>query len=1016
MKNISRWIVISVLFYGLILAGCDKRSDVERDEVSFEALNSEEILGESSDYQNLRALMGNLTYKELLNLLDGSLKKLNALQAQGYTTSADYQTLYNILNNMYTMMLEDQAAHANDPAEGVAMSEASQALSDLVTMAAENHVGSLLNQVIRQTGPQVLTENIYPMLAYALSADDALLKGAFGGVSLGSFENEEDFRLVMRKLNGLLDSDGKYADLHDRLGDIIDAAKKNKVNNLTFGDMRDLVASLVDSLGETSEAEEDDVSSSTVGKEEVVDNVTAALDDLWNDPAFREDLLIVLAEAGDLMAVENGGDTDFGRILLVARQLLAPARRDNLRQFVTSALHGLAPSSDGETLEGLIERIAGTDTNQDGVLDTRQVYQEGIGAGLLMSVTRNMYNQDRRTAEVKTSGLRALMYMMQEANVVPHAQLFGANLLDLGPVLGMMDSPDGGTVANVTTNMAEWTVGEVVTAMKDHPDWTVYRAFDWVLYEKRYQMVLGSLPLMTFNGMVHMMTNDTIIALMTNQNALLKMKPNLVGIIDPFPAFVELAGGWAPSGEGTKADAFMNRAGTAGQRHKLFGLFAPLMQYYWDPNGDGNPADQRVGDMVKMLVLMNEIDCDAAQNPYIDYSLPYVALSSNDASFKTDASGIFMKLIDGGDQRDGGMLYYALRSHDGDSTKDGILLDKALDLIVRIVFALDSEKYVLSNGETTFNYLLRKLDIQRMDEEDINDIVTALFDGTDGDAPLIETVYKLLNNNHDPLVAIAKPVGTLLLTLAANNTGTNTSNLEALVADGQDVWPILKEMVAVEDDTEESTLGDLIDYLTKKKTDGSDNPFMRNAKILAYRILDVKHATYNAGGKLSEDVPLTGPDGLLVHLLGSDSLIAKTLDFVGLADNGLYDFGPLKDFLLAATGSPDILWTALNDGGDMLDRVMGDESLSLSFVRSLVTPVDKNGDGVKEAAVLYDILRLVDLEPALADDEFMDRVLNDVALLLTPKNPDEDPLAPGGETFKMLLKVLEFVLNNTTVK
>jgi len=251
--------------------------------------------------------------------------------------------------------------------------------------------------------------------------------------------------------------------------------------------------------------------------------------------------------------------------------------------------------------------------------------------------------------------------------------------------------------------------------------------------------------------------------------------------------------------------------------------------------------------------------------------VPGVTARGN-ATFRLDDSGEIMKLIDGGSNYDGGMLYYALRDHDGNAANDGILLDRALDMIVRIVFKLDSESSKLSNGKTTFDGLMEKLDIQAMADEDINDTVTALFDGKDGEKPLIDSAYELLMDNHDALVGITKPMGQMLVNLAAANVQEpSKANVIALIDDARTVWPILKDMVKTEGTGEESTLGDLIDYLTAENEDGSDNPLMLNGKKLAYKVLDIQDATYNPDGELTMDTPLIGKDGMMAHLLGASA-------------------------------------------------------------------------------------------------------------------------------------------------
>jgi hypothetical protein len=1038
--------MVIILFIGLALPGCGGRNNVERSDASsaLGALNSEEVLAsESGEYEDLRALIGNITYGELLTMLDGSLKKLNALQSQGATTHDDYQNLFYILSNLRTMMLEDQATYEASTEGGAedtneyAMNEASQALSELLAMMAENHVGRVLNQVIEQTGPSL---NVEPMLAYALAADDDIIENAVGGVTIGTI-NQTDFNTLMQVTNGLLDPDGKYPTLHEDLGNVVDGVKSNEVQNLTIQDAKDMITALLDALN-AEETETETTDTYPVANKEFIDNLMAVLDDLWeNDPQFRADLVSLMEEAGKLMAVEDGGDTDFGRVITVAQELLAPAHRDNLRQFVNSALHGLVPTSDGDTLQSIIEKLAKTDNDLDGVAETMNTYTGGVGKGLVGTVACNMYNQPRASADVKTSGLRSLMFMMQEANL-------GLTLLGI-PELSLITSPDGGTVSDITINTAKWTVGEVATSQRWARDYNtngsasaysfmadaddnadgyvdIYEAFDWTLYAKRYRLMGIAIPGLTeYYGLVGTLTSPLVAALMP------------VGISDPFAAFVEVAGGDAGASEGTDRDAFMDREGTTGQRHKLFGLFAPLMEYFWDPNGDGVYSNEevRAGDMVKMLVGMNEIEVDADQNPYITYasatsayrSLAYLGSPSvpvavvvtgstarANATFRLDDSGEIMKIIDGGTAYDGGMLYYALRDHDGNAANDGILLDRALDMIVRIVFKLDSESSKLSNGKTTFDGLMEKLDIQAMTDDGINDTVSALFDGEDGEKALIESAYELLVDNHDALVAITKPVGQMLANLAAVNAQTGDANVISMIEDARTVWPILKGMVATDDTAEESTLGDYIDYLTAENEDGSENPVMLNGKKIVYKVLDIQDDTYNPGGELAMETPLTGPDGMLAHLLGAADDISNLWGLFG--PDGLYDFDPLFDFLVDATGSPDILWTAMNDGGDMLDKVMGNvddpdytkASLSLSFVRALVQPVDTNRDGVSESSVLADITNMIQLEGV----DF-DGVLMDVSGLMAPGNVD---LKPGSETFEALLKILDFVIENTTVK
>jgi hypothetical protein len=984
MKNISKIILVMFLFLGLVLSGCDKRKDVERAKVSFDGMNNAEVMSEGK-YPYLDNLLGHITYKQLLELLDGSMQTLNALADQGYTSREDYQTLLNILTNTYSMMLEDKAEYEANGAENTTMSEASQALIALIEMAEKNGVGLVLNQIIARTGPEILRENVYPMLTYVLAADDETLKGTTGGVTIGEIKRD-DFYTLMEVMNGLLDPHGKYGDIHGKLGATINAVKANEIKNLTYKDTKDLLDALLHAFNQNEGGNGVNASIDA----ELLDAIAKVLGELWDtDPQFRQDLKDILYSAGLLMSNEipMGGDTDFGRILIATEQLLAPGKRAHLKEFVTSALHGLAPASDGETLAGLIEAISGVDTNNDGFMEEMNTYPEGIDRGLIQTLRYNMYHQDRTALEpndVHTSSLRALMYMMQEANFIP--PLLGV------PQLSLVKSPQGSTVADdikypdkYTYNMAEWSIGEVVTALEWAENGNPYLVQDyngngriddfdtfyWVLYEKQYKMLGG---LISFDGLAGMIVGLT-------SNPLLKglLPP---GVTDPFPAFVDLAGCSSFTGDYTESTwQSENTNINPGSRHQLFALFAPLMKYFWDAG--------RSQDMIMLLALMNEIDCDPKLNPYITYSKPYAALKNGsnqnpNATFRKDDSGDIMQTIEG--KNGDGLLSYALRSHTTLNEEDGILLDKLLNILVKVVFKLDSSEY--SNGESLFNALLRELNITKMEEADINDLVTLLFDGKDGNQPLIETAYKLVHNNHDALVAIGKPMGELLVALG----DAHTSTLDSMIADVRKVIPILTDLVDF--NSEENTLGDLLDYLTTENADGSDNPFIKNMKIIATRLLDVKDSDYNPNGFVTDDTPITGPNGMLDHLLGDAN------------NKGYYDFQPLMDLLRDATGSPDILWAIVDDGGAMFDKVIGDEELSLKFVRSLFTPVDTNLDGKLEDAVVYRMLDIMHLEQA-----DMQGVLGDVAALLSGTD-----LKPGSAMFDQLLKILDFVVKGTTVQ
>ncbi len=910
IKRIINHFVFILIIFVLILTGCDKRHDVTMGaETSSEGLNSEQFLS-SEDYSNLSNLLGNLTAKELTDVLDGSLKTLNALADQGYTSPDDYQTLLNIITNLYNMMLDDKAKYEETAgAEGVGMAEASDALVTLLTMAAEKNVGEVLNQLLDQTGPDVLTENIYPMLAYVMAADIDPLEGALGGITLPDI-NKEDFNDIMAMVHDALAEGGLLDTLIAKLDEFKEGDSK-----ITVGDIKAIINTTMDVAG-TGTATEDILYSTS---------------------------LLLGNKNDDLSAILDG-----------VQGLLDPdvVDRDAFKEFVENALNGLAPTADAETLKGVLRAISHVDP----------AYIPGLADGIAQLITRNMYGQPlTEHPDVITSELRTLIFMMDRANYEPSLldskiDLSGLDLSQLVtelwnmlqgidpddmptidelvnvvgtlldiiktdgldvPVLSLMTSPDGGTVDNY--NMAQWTVGEVVTAIqwfrdpsnapdgvddKDIQDWNndgeidEFDAFDWVLYQKRYTIL--NLNFLSYDGIVGLMTDPIVKTLMKTMG--------LIGddIYDAFPAFVELAGG--DSNLSWEKDRFR----TAGSRHQIFALFAPLMEYFWD--------EGRTGDMIGMLANMNEIN-------------DYTPLSKGEsATFRTDDQGVVLKTLEP-------VLATLMNPRAPD---DKGIVGPALDIVVRILSALDSEP--AHDGTTLLDAIMFELKpYLNLDEDTQQEILDALFGE---DSTVLDDVKTFLEENRDTILDISGSLS----------------------------------------DIDMDAFTELIDYFTEE-----DNDLVNNTKILVCKVLDLYDKTYNPSGSITDDSTLKDS---LITLLGDGEEI-----------DGIYDLTPLKDFLLVATENPDILWTALHEGGDMLDRVLGDEKISLSFMKALFTSVDVDGDGMLDDSVVLAMLKLIHLEGV-----DMNGLLHELVGLLSGTD-----LKPGSDTYDLLLNALKLVVENSHI-
>lgn len=988
MRFNTRSICIA-LICALIMTACgEKQHDVERSDLSFDGINNAEILSESGKYPALRTLLGHMTYRDLLELLDASILTINTLSDRGDTRKEDFRTLLNILNNMYAMMREDQQAYESGSNE-TSLDQAAQALIDLIVLAREAGVGDLLNDVIHQTQTGVLTENLYPMLDYLLAADDDVLSGAFNGISFETI-SDQDFITLVGFLNKLIDSENAhyndYADIHTQWDELIQALKTNTQLDLTYGSLHDLLED-----ENVSEAEAESSSPDLA----VLKAVAGQIGDLWDEHytdnqtevyPFRNDLKVILAGLGALMtelvaaessnAWDANGQTDFERLLYSVEDILgAPGstQRTSLAAFLRSAMTGMQSIMDADTLTGILAAIGTEDMDNDGIpdIENNTTYIDAVDKGLMGAVRNNMYALDRVGANTKISALRVIAFMMEQADVN-------------NAVLASVSSADGGTVNGTTTNIAEWTIGELVTAMgyaaqgirvADYNGNGMRDDFDalyWLLYKKRYT-VMG----MTLTGMVDVIKTAAALQF-------LNLMP--VGVIDSTPALVDLSGCISSTGSYSESTWKTNDADgnplliNPGSRHQLFSLFAPLMEYFWDTG--------RCQDLIDLLIAMDEIGT-------------YHSLSSilYTPTFEADNYTSALRKIEG--PHGYGPIYYALRKHTA-GADDGVLLDAMLDLIMRVVDKLDSTPYTNADGSTTtvLAAFIDSLGMAALDTDDIDELMTTLF-GADGSSGLVQDLYLFLTRadaegnariNHLALVSLSQSLGELLLACA--------DDFDTLAADLEIVGPILSEMVEIDASDGTNTLGDLLDYLTAPNADGSDNPFMENLGRVTTRLLDVRDPDFNPNGAVTDDTRVLGPQGMLVHLLGDVN-----------GDGGLYRLARLQDFLVRATRSPqDILLPVYKEGGDLLDRVLGGESLSMSFVRALFLPADINTDGSLEDSVAYQLCEAVHLE---AD---MQAVLEDLAgTVVTEGLLTGTDLRPGSEAFTTLLKVLEFAVKGGTI-
>ena len=780
MKKISKLVVAALIISGLTISACDKRSDVTRDSLSFEGINTEEVLS-GEDNQELSKLLGNLTFGQVLDLLGNSLKTLDALGEQGYTTREDYQTLLNIIKNTYTYMLEEKAAYEADPnAYNEAHPETASPISPLFKMAVDAKVGFLLNQVIKQAGSQCITRNIYPMIAYALNADDDILKNAISG---GSSSTEitkisrEEFDKLINLANKLVDKDGEYKALHNSLS-TFRASLDEGHNSVTVDDIKTLLKDLDTLSGPygTPEPEETVQGPYTDEQSEQIWDSAGQLikNTIKNDDAVRDDLEDFSKALSIYMASDDFKSTLDGLTYTLATD------PEILKSFVTKALVGLASSSGSDSMSNMAPYLAGI--NIEDIDD--------IAKGLTSILWTDWYYKSGPNArtDVKTSGLRALMFMMKESGNKN-------NVLNRFQIINLMSSPDDATNHWIpsnwyTNNVAEWTIGEVVHAVqlemkKDNPNPS--RALDYVLYEKPYKLAAFSLfgipfSMKNYTGMNAMMS-DSMMDMFREGSTLMKMvqlfDPSIEGvdgILDPFPAFKELAGG---NGKTVCEDK--------DRRHKLMSLFAPLMTSAWQADVDdflGKNNMPKTFATVDMLAQLNEISHQS-----------YQPLKSSSPTFVQDNQGFVIKKAEPA-------LLMALMNRSTSGQTDPGLVAPILKVAISIAKKLNETDCPVVNNQKLLVSIIKDLNMQPMTVADQSELVAKLFidKNEQNQKSLIENVNLFLTNintttgktNTDNIVEFARVMGTAMNT--SNIGGSLVSIIPGLIEDYENINPIISSL------------------------------------------------------------------------------------------------------------------------------------------------------------------------------------------------------------------------------
>ncbi len=288
-------------------------------------------------------------------------------------------------------------------------------------------------------------------------------------------------------------------------------------------------------------------------------------------------------------------------------------RRNTLAGFLARFLRAFAPLSDGQTIKGMLIAVQS--------IDRSAIEPHGIVDGILALADKNMYAQERKSADIKTSQLRAFLLLVANADRHVYLTINGKHTgVDLGSLLDSPDHPplEPGTVSGETTHLMEWYLGEMVTAARWGREGKIVidgrpvvmdciQAYDWMFYKKRYSIAgLGRKPVM-FNGICGVITNPIAQTFLP------------AGGVDTLATLAELCGGMTDAEyangrySGITATSWQGRYGTAGRRHKILAFLYPVLEFMWSVRSEGNGT--RLREFITLAKSLNEIPTDDGYQP-----------------------------------------------------------------------------------------------------------------------------------------------------------------------------------------------------------------------------------------------------------------------------------------------------------------------------------------------------------------------------------------------------------------
>ncbi len=985
-----------------------------------------ETLFSERDYPQINQLLGHPTYQDITDDILVFFDTSKALEAQGKSNKTDLSTMIAIGNNFYYLIFgspkepDTQESLGEDEYVAGLMGDG---LLEIVTIASDTDVGETMNEFNEMVGPDFLVTHIYPMLEYAFEYfQDGSDQGA-GKIS------QEDFSILMSIFRSMLDkSDPLYGPIlavTPSLWEMLDIFR-------AYGEgiqLRDL-QNILDWLLDRFEPEEDKANSDLF--DEIIDAIGDLLDEgslviehrltehgtlefdnnnrpiKFRDPAdyltltFKDETRRLAFSSGLFMSNKipddiNGHDqangwenmgpmTDLARVLLAVEDLLDPAvlDRTEFEAFLDGIITASAGADGANSLGGILRGLA----------ETEPAYLQGLdySVEILFKQNREGIFRDDPLAKSETSTLRVLLAMLEYIDTF---SLF--SLLNAGLSLGSLEGPGpcdyttlcptlgiyGTCSVNGRGRILPWGLGEISNALDcqagtdDYP----FKGFDHVFHQRPY-VITYALPLpVPFPGLLGMF----------NELA-------GVGGLTPFfnSAFVALG------------DEVVDGNHVTGYKHQMLGPVAPMMQHFWKWSSS-SPGEDWVDDVVNVMVALNEISTPVNVGGFLP-------------NFRTDqhyfngkfvpCSGV-LKTVEGVDGY--GLATYLMRDHSiGKDAVDTGIPDPIFNMISMLVNKLIDTPYEYDGCHepcilycddadetcTLFSAFMDYLennkvlgiDVDSMDDMENNryKVISNLFDPDDDGDVYLDDLRSKIVENHNLFTIFTWHLGNMLIAVAQDEETYNsiTDDIDTIVM-------TLKLLGFLGSDVQSGAKG-LLDHLSKENQDGTDNPFIANAKVILYKAFDIKSDTHNPVGEITKDNSVSE---LVNHLFGDETLVGgiysmfHVKDFTDEVEDSDVDiFGllieePLEEFFVKKPGITD-----------------GDDLPSLRFYSSFFIPVDVDGNGVLDKPIAYLLLRAFRLE-----NTDMNGLMGEMAdLFYSPA------LYPGGYLHEVYIDMMAFAEENMT--